>query len=191
MRQTTSQFLAITQSFCKAKQNMRIAFSISRQRLTSGRKKTFLENRQKWQPISIIYCWWMGATRACLCAARGLRTFTFPQICRPERRGRCCGSEVSLRCAAASDPSGGWRWKPASLAPPKAPTLTGCRSAHPRCQPDAWKVKRTGRGAKQNTVSNATEANVGELKMIKYLSWIYEGSKANPGTVHQIISLLM
>lgn len=65
MGQTALQFLAITRSFCKAKETMLIAFSISR--LTSGRKKKqpFLEERQKWQFISIIQCW-MGATRACL-----------------------------------------------------------------------------------------------------------------------------
>lgn len=44
MGQTALQFLAITQSFCKAKETMLIAFSISR--LTSGRKKNNLSWRK-------------------------------------------------------------------------------------------------------------------------------------------------
>lgn len=63
--------------------------------------------------------------------------FTSLRICQPGRRGRCCGSAASLRCAAASGPSGGWRWRPASPAPLKAPTRTGCRWAHPPCPPNA------------------------------------------------------
>lgn len=63
---------------------------------------------------------------------------TSPQIFRPGRRARCCGSGVSPRCVAASGPSGGWRWRPASPALPKAPTPTGCRSARPLCPRDAW-----------------------------------------------------
>lgn len=43
----TLQFLPITQSFGKAKQNMLIAFSISRQRLTNGRKKNFAGGKAK------------------------------------------------------------------------------------------------------------------------------------------------
>lgn len=148
---------------------MLIAFSVSG--LTSGRKK---QNNLSWRKDKSDSWYqlfnadeWVLPVRVLVGGGGGgLRTFTFLQICRPERRGRCCGSEASLRCAAASGPSGEWRWRPASPAPPKAPTPTGCRSARPRCPPDAWrKVRRTGRGSEaKNTVSNADRGKCGGVK---------------------------
>lgn len=65
MGQTALQFLAITQSFCKAKETMLIAFSISR--LTSGRKKktTFPGGKTK-VTVDINYSMLMNGCYTCV-----------------------------------------------------------------------------------------------------------------------------
>ncbi len=125
-------------------------------------------------------------------------TFTSQQICQPGRRGQCCGSEASPHCVAASGPSDGWRWRPASPAPLRGPTLTGCRWAHPLCPPNAWKKGRTKVSNRSRLKRNTGRENrqMQRLKAytnIYYLSLLYFlwGSNSNPSAAHQIISPLM
>lgn len=63
---------------------------------------------------------------------------TSQQKFQPARRGQCSGNGAFLHFAGALAPSAWWRWRPASLAPPKAQTLTGCHWAHLLCPPIAW-----------------------------------------------------
>lgn len=67
-----------------------------------------------------------------------IHKFTSQQKFQPEQRGQCCESEVSPRYVAASSPSVWWKWRPASPAPLRAPTLTGCHWVHLLCPPNVW-----------------------------------------------------
>lgn len=125
--------------------------------------------------MSFIHYSLLVCMRLCACASH--THVTSQQICQPGRRGRCCGSEVSLRCAAASGPSGGWRLRPASPSPPRAPTPTGCHWAHPPCPPSAWEKAGRGDGERQEQIRKK-EQRKGMNGLLKYLIFIRANSKS-------------